>query len=477
MRLRTFAALGLLALAACSSSTNQTHPDADGGAGSQVGRTCNVDAECGGLRCDTVRRQCICLADTDCSGATPYCSNFTGLCVADVPGCKSNSDCAANQFCNPETRACQDLRGFCESCHADAECGSGNHCLADQSLGQSFCSKACGSQTDCPQGTTCTAIAQGDSQCLPNAGSNCKTFTGCTPDSLKSCNTNEDCANANNDQVCDVGSGVCRARVQICPLGTVCDPSVRVCVNSCSVDRDCSSDGSLACVNHLCQALSSCASDTDCPTDKVCDVPPGASGGTCVAFCTSDTSCGVGRVCQPVVEADGSTRQSCLPGCVHDTDCAPNEICLDQNGNVFVPSGTALGQCSNTYQGRPACQGTSSCASCDLCMADHTCQSAASLGFCHVCDPNRGNTDCSSFGAGSTCLSLGGRDANGNILGNGPFGCGVPCNPAGTADGASCPQGFVCAALTDANGNNTGVYNCVPSDFDCKLTASPPLCQ
>lgn len=485
MRLRFLAVLGLLGLVACSSTPNNPHPTVDAGPGSSVGRTCNVDAECPGLRCDSVRHTCICLSDADCTkadGGAAYCSNFTGLCVDSVPGCTSDADCTSgnpNSFCNPETRACQALRGFCETCHSDVECGTGNHCLADDSLKQNFCSKQCSAPTDCPTGTTCTAVAAGDNQCLPNAGTDCKTFTGCTPDSLKSCNSNADCAEGDggsDDQVCDVASGVCRARQQICPLGTICDPSVRVCVNSCSVDRDC--DTGLACVNHLCQPLSTCASDTDCPTDKVCDVPAGASGGTCVPFCQSDTDCSVSRVCQPVIEPDGSTRQACLPGCVHDTDCDPDQLCLDSAGNRFVEvdGGTALGLCKSSYQGRPACQGTESCPTCDLCMADNTCQADATLGFCHPCDPSRGNADCTTYGTDATCLSLGGRDSNGNILGSGPFACGVPCKPLGTADGASCPSGFICAALNDSAGNPTGVYNCVPSDFNCGLNSSAPRC-
>jgi len=450
------------------------------------GRTCSVDAECGNLRCDPLRRQCICLSDSDCpagaDGSPQYCSNFTGLCVASVPGCKSDADCATGQFCNPETRGCQDLRSFCETCNSDTECGAGNHCLSGGMLGQSFCSKACTAQTDCPQGTTCTQVTDGDSQCEPNPGTTCKTFTGCTPDSHQSCNSSNDCT-AGTDQVCDTGSGTCRARVSICALGTVCDPSLRVCVNSCSTDQDCSSDGSLACVNHICQPLSTCQSDSECPTDKVCDLPSGSTQGHCVPTCTSDTACSTGRVCQPVIEADGSTRNSCLPGCVHDTDCAPDQICADPStGQKFVPSGTALGQCASTLNGTQACQATDACGSCQVCASSNVCQAPAPAsgqsiaGYCHPCATDN---DCTGFAANATCIILDGRNPDGSFIDNGLSYCAIPCAAgsgvgiAGTADNAVCPRGFVCASLVDGQGVPTGNFACAPSTFDCATAGCP----
>lgn len=467
MHLRLAATSLLLAAALGCSSKSTPTPTVDAGSAAVVGRSCSIDAECGALRCDPVRLQCICLSDADCPNQ--FCSNFTGLCVDTVPGCTSDRQCHANQFCNPDTRACQDTRAFCQSCKAEIECGGGNHCLADSTLVNSFCAKGCTTTADCPNGTVCEA-AGGDHQCLPKPGTTCATFTGCVPDALTSCNGNGDCVAAGTDQVCDVGSGLCRARLQICPLGTVCDPAHRVCVNSCSIDRDCA-DATLACVNHFCQPVAQCTSDSNCPSDKVCDVPPGATGGKCVPFCANDASCAPGRVCQPVIEPDGSTRRACLPGCASNHDCNPNEVCEDANGAPFVlaDGGSTLGQCNTALNGKRACQTTEACGGCQLCEASNTCAPAGSMGYCHACNPQNGNGDCAAFGTNATCLSLAGRDSNGNIVGSGPFACGVPCDPPGTADQTSCPKGFVCAALTNSSGGNTSIYNCVPADFDCKI--------
>src|SRR4051812_2535558 len=79
-------------------------PPADAGPQVFVGRACNVDAECGSLRCDKVRRQCICLSDMSCLSSDPaaapqYCNNYTGLCVDEITGCKADADCQMTEFC------------------------------------------------------------------------------------------------------------------------------------------------------------------------------------------------------------------------------------------------------------------------------------------------------------------------------------------------------------------------------------------
>ncbi|MHB8877463.1 MAG: hypothetical protein ACYC8T_27540, partial [Myxococcaceae bacterium] len=73
-------------------------PPADAGALDFVGRSCNVDAECGELRCDKIRHQCICLSDESCKSPNAgdpirYCNNYTGLCVTEIAGCTHDGDC------------------------------------------------------------------------------------------------------------------------------------------------------------------------------------------------------------------------------------------------------------------------------------------------------------------------------------------------------------------------------------------------
>jgi hypothetical protein len=456
---------------ACSGNT-PTHTDAgafDGG--SAIGRSCNVDIECGNLRCDLDRHQCICLADSDCTDPkNPFCDNFTGLCVANVSGCSDSSGCLNGQYCNPDTRACEDVRAFCATCDADIQCGQGGYCVTDDDLQASFCSTPCTTDTDCVHGASCQdLLGTGTPQlCWTNIGSNCKNFTGCVPDSLASCDDTHPCTASG--QVCDTGLGVCKAQQQICPLGTVCDPTAHVCVNSCSVDQDCSNDGSLVCVNGACIQLNQCQSDDDCPADRVCSLSTDGSGtGSCVPFCNSGPGCAPGAVCEPRQDASGNTRYVCLQGCLHNSDCPISQLCLDQNGNIFSSTDpTQLGGCSSTYQNAQACQGTLACNPCQLCGSGNTCTSAASGGYCVTCNPNptSGTNDCinQGFAAGSECVSVGIRDSSGNVIGSSPFFCGIPCGSNNSIDQSTCPAGFVCAA------SSTSGQVCVPSDSSCTYT-------
>ncbi|MFL5321577.1 MAG: hypothetical protein ACJ790_18080, partial [Myxococcaceae bacterium] len=137
-----------------------------------VGRSCNVDAECGDLRCDTIRHQCICLSDESCKSQNPedpprYCNNYTGLCVTEINGCKSDSECEATEFCDSSIRACRAVKSFCDTtCTRDGECGGAQDNCLTAADGTHFCSKACDLTADCPRGADCSDV-NGQKQCVP----------------------------------------------------------------------------------------------------------------------------------------------------------------------------------------------------------------------------------------------------------------------------------------------------------------------
>ena len=60
-------------------------------------------------------------------------------------------------------------------------------------------------------------------------GSKRTSVFGCTPDSLRTCSANSDCADL-GDQRCDSARGKCVAIQQVCSFGTVCDPRNKICV-------------------------------------------------------------------------------------------------------------------------------------------------------------------------------------------------------------------------------------------------------
>jgi hypothetical protein len=424
----------LLVLSACPTYRG-TDPDA--GTAQFVGRVCNVDIECGSLRCDKQRHQCICLSDDSCKGdpsePPKYCNNYTGLCVEEITGCHGDAECGSTQFCDPSIRACRPLKSFCGECSSDSECGgSQDNCLLDTELNTKFCGKACATNTDCPRGSSCQNQTDGTKQCWPSESPvpgqtpSCKNFKGCTPDSLRTCNADADCADVS--QRCDPARGKCVATEQVCPFGTACDPSARICVAVCFVDADCG-DPKLRCTDKLCEPINECTNDLECPANKVCNVPPGATKGECAPFCAADADCPLGQSCQKV-----SDRYKCQPGCSTQANCPLNQRC---NLGTSQCEGPTVGSVRT-------CQATVACNSCELCdQTKYECVSAktGAQGFPH-CTPCTAPSECT----GGTCVGL--DDGNSYCL---KF-CGA---------GIECPQGFVC--LGTGNGQNV----CAPSNRQC----------
>ncbi len=445
LQLRTSALLlwgaGLLACPA------PTRPPLPGDAGTLlfVGRACNVDAECGELRCDKVRHQCICLSDESCKSSDPadpvrFCNNYTGLCVTEIVGCTKDGDCKdaqgnvdLTQYCDASIRACRPLKGFCEPCAADGECGGAeDNCLLDSKLGQKFCSKACSGVADCPRGAGCELIG-GKKQCwpVPNPLSptevpSCKNFRGCTPDSLRTCNTNADC-NDLGSQRCDTSKGKCVAIDQVCAFGTVCDPRSKICVAECTANEDCG-DPKLRCTNRVCEPIGECTTDAQCPLNKVCSLVPGQSAGQCLPFCQSDAECPLGTVCQ----RGGDGRYRCAAGCSSNSSCPIEQRCSTAKSCEGPLVGTTR-----------TCQATVGCAGCEMCnLTTFACYSAkGSYPHCSPCDPSA--NECT----GGACV----------LMDDGKSYCAKYC---GT--GQECPQGFVCLPLS--SGTQAA---CVPSDRQC----------
>ncbi len=415
-----------------------------------VGRACNVDAECGALRCDKVRRQCICLSDLSCNpdnfGAQKFCNNYTGLCVTEISGCKGNLDCAPGQFCDPSTRTCTALRTFCQSCTHDRECGGQrDDCLLDETLNRRFCGTSCEADGDCPRGATCQAFDGGVNQCWPGTTANgqqatCNNFQSCTPDSLQTCDSDEQCQEAS--QRCEPTLGKCVAAQKLCPFGTSCDPRTKLCLADCLQDADCGDD-LLRCVNRICEPVSECTSDDDCLTGRSCAKAPGATSGECKPSCSFDSECALGQIC-----VAGASRASCQPGCSSNAGCPLDQRCNQTTSQCEGP----------VVSGQRVCQATSACDTCEVCDPVNTvCKSdvvsvgGGSDGFPH-CGACSSNGDC----PGGDCVGLSPPLPDGGMGGVQTV-CARLCG-AGLPE---CPQGFACLILT------SGESACIPADRNC----------
>jgi hypothetical protein len=434
------ALLGLI-LAGCPTPPRRPSPDAGSQPLEYVGLSCNVDAECGPVRCDKIRRQCICLSDetcrsTDLAAAPKYCNNYTGLCVEEIAGCKSDAECSGAEYCDKSLRACRPFKNFCESCGADNECGgTGDRCLTAAD-GSRFCSRTCATHADCARGAQCRDT-DGTRQCWPNTNpiaptesATCADFRGCTPDSLRTCSSDAECLEL-GDQRCDSNQGKCVAIQQVCPFGTACDPRNKICVTECTADADCG-DPALRCVNRVCEPASECQSDLDCPANKVCAIPPGQTTGACHPFCQSDGQCPLGQTCQR--STDG--RYRCVGGCLTHADCPLDQRC---NASTSLCEGPAVGSAR-------ICQTSVACQTCEVCDAIKLeCGSATAL--FPYCAPCTSATQC----PGGACVGM----LDGSY-------CARVCG-----GGEECPQGFSCLPI--GGGSQSA---CVPADRRCQQKCS-----
>ena len=125
----------------CNTSTHQCIPNSP-----DSGR-CTSDNDCQkGYSCDKSTNQCIPSApiSPECSDSDPcakgyYCNKKHQCEPLVTPGCKTDSDCAVNEFCNDGTCNCSNSKacrngeycnnGTCEKgCDSTTTCGKNRHC-------------------------------------------------------------------------------------------------------------------------------------------------------------------------------------------------------------------------------------------------------------------------------------------------------------------------------------------------------------
>jgi len=418
----------VLSLAACKSS-----PPAPPTA---VPDTCSSDAECAThFRCDLELRRCVCTSDAACSGGTPFCNAFTGLCVAAVAGCTSSSTCAAGQYCNTALRTCKPITGFCQACKTDAECGANSSCLAhpDYTAAGTFCVPACSSGS-CAAGLTCRG-----GSCFPAKA--CGDSNACIPDSLKPCTGDPDCADP--AQSCDLTLKECVARQRTCGAGFSCDPQSKLCRSACNVDQDCVAiEGATGyqCRANACFRRNVCTQDSDCNTGEICLQNPDGSK-SCAGGCVVASDCPLGQGCDTTT-VPGHPR--CATGCTQDLDCPLNAIC---SGGSCVSSS---GSCPQACQVTSVCPIGGNCV--NKCCVEVNFSTACGQNPCSACTASQNClVDCSTFCfplALATCSSL--SDCT-NKFGPVP---GMVCN----CPGSGCTAGYCEVA--------THLLTCV-QDSDC----------
>jgi len=256
-----------LADAECSGAT----PACDTAQGACV--ACTSDVHCPGAACDTSAHACVeCLTDQNCTNdSTPVCNTDQHRCV---PGCLSDVQCRS-----PSSPHCALATHSCVECTDSAQCSAsaaGPVCFSDFRCG-------CSGSGQC-----------GTGECSPTSNQCCMA-TSCEPGfcglHTDSCNVQHDCG-ACAAGVCQ--GGICNAS------GLACTPGANDCGQQrCMFDRVdqtyvCQKDeeGKQCLLSTDCSFLAGNHLDTYMCTGR-------GSFGTCQSWCLTNGDCNPGESCMP----------------------------------------------------------------------------------------------------------------------------------------------------------------------------------
>ncbi len=408
------ALLAVLVVAAGCPDDGASEGEGEAGEGEGEGQSvdvgCDADDACdAGLVCDIATGDC--KAGLDCSANPGVCS----FCGAPGTNC-GFGDAAA--FCDASGGdVCRRIKGACDVCDDDAECGVGTSGLPSV-CSDGFCAPGCG---PCATGFTCEAGG-----CVPiaQAGS-CATAVHCA-----------DGATCPDGQTCS-DFGVCLklcTRDVECAAGSFCfldaGPQQQTCIGGCALGDTVIQDG----LNKICHGDGRFGDP--CPTPGSADgCPEGteclASGACERAGCQSSAECPLARTyCDLPTE-------TCLDGCADANDCGAFELCGDDNqcqaqGCRSKDTSCELGQfCCGAELFADA-------AGCPADIDDGACFTAPDP-FCRDCAEDADCADIDAFGFSSFCYELKRQNPDtGEDETIGKF-CSTGCR-----DDLDCPRGVGC---------------------------------
>ena len=219
------------------------------------------------------------------------CDGKDNDCDGDID---EGSECAATQDCTQESCAalglsCDQEMGRCiaprpegSRCNTDAECEDGfcadPEALDLDMLGTRICGRACCTDSDCDQGSSCVHAQNGARVCLPSEfgarqdgepGERCEQDAQCLSGvcvlgrCTASCTRNEDCS---GEDICAINSAIAGL---FGGSAWVCGPAV----GRGEVGARCSVFDPTACLTGLCltnRCAAPCATDVDCPQGLSC---------------------------------------------------------------------------------------------------------------------------------------------------------------------------------------------------------------
>lgn len=320
-------------------------------------------------------------------------------------------------------------KGELDPCGSDAECGAALSCESMWKGGPKRCTRACVADSGCPSGLRCTSTGAGQSCTMSDVGKTCAAASACNFACLQgpnyctaACTSGADCPNGYGcmaignppTKVCIKAEAYCDAgNTAACVVPAACDTTsliVGACTLGCNTGADCPQRASLlepwSCNGGLCERPSDVFGPLpggSTPTQWHCDQngnpvnlcndaqhmdfqafsipsPPavncaspvtfdGAAGDACVDSCRYQGACAFGFACTAVGNVGGSRIGLCLPvgngevgaPCANDTQCAfaycnQGKCTRDCTDDGVCPSNstcTAVGGPAPTVEGLP----------------------------------------------------------------------------------------------------------------------------
>jgi hypothetical protein len=305
------------------------------------GQSCNPPGNiCGGSGTVNASQNC-------CDGKKAVCKADSNGIMRCFGGCPNDNCGNCPTGYDPNRPGCCIEVG--QVCQFSDQCCNSIPCVPD-SQGV----LRCGAQGTCkPQGAECTATNECCAglglTCLPGNDGKSYCVTGTPPATCfepgHSCTSGDQCCTG----FCFEGV-VCGSCV---PNEMSCTSNAQCCSSYCDPSGHCANQGSSSCVPNG----GNCTVNGDCCTPDTCDIPPGATSGTCVAPtstptcaqtseacsatmpCCSATDVCNGGVCGPPPPTCSGVSQSCTS----DASCCTGLECeaLDNNNNRIPCNGTA----------------------------------------------------------------------------------------------------------------------------------------
>lgn len=324
----------LLALAVVATSCSSDQAD----------NTCDSDSDCEapGTRCNVEARQCVCITDEACGDPALFC-NAAGACQRRA-GCRVNSDCPADTFCDVGSGACLAAAGEAQ---LGSSCGLSSHCPFGSICQGGVCTAGCYSDGDCPLGQICfeqRCVSGGPGEQVCSTSDFCEYGAICGPDNLcrddrrgpycRGCSRRS----ATNPRPCDDPRNLCI--INSVELGGL----TNVCGVDCSLGQPC--PGGYDCRRIIVLTSDECGRTADCrceanrisPGITACSVarpcepslPSGEPNPLAAAcFVEGVAACNGGTPGGPIPcrVPRGQTEGNCL--CGDDSDCAGGGTCVD----------------------------------------------------------------------------------------------------------------------------------------------------